>query len=91
MESRSALGVAYRLRKRKEQQYGISPIDIGHSLPCGRLAHLAPQQELGLLPERRARTCRPDSARIGSDGPDLKDKHDEERQRTTDQGRTGHS
>lgn len=37
----------------------------------GRITHMAPQQELGLLPKQRAWTHCLDSARAGSYGPAL--------------------
>ena len=62
---------------------GYNPtVDIGDSVPRGRIAHLAPQQELGSLSERWAWTGRPDPDRIDPHWSDLQDNHGAERQRT---------
>ncbi len=50
---------------------GNDPIDHLDSHSRGRITHLAPQQELGLLPEQRVWTHCLDSARAGSYGPAL--------------------
>jgi len=50
---------------------GNDPIDHLDSHSRGRITHLAPQQELGLLPQRRGWTRCLDCARAGSYGPAL--------------------
>jgi hypothetical protein len=57
----------------QEQQhdYWDDTADCLDSHSRGRIAHLAPQQELGLLPKRRVWTRCLDFARAGSYGPAL--------------------